>query len=62
MFWVQNVGPSSIDLDKLTQEMTSYYSKQENQVAISVRPFSFLCFLRLLRVFFFYLKNITTKF
>ncbi|XP_023341490.1 tudor and KH domain-containing protein homolog, partial [Eurytemora carolleeae] len=32
MFWVQNVGPSSIDLDKLTQEMTSYYSKQENQV------------------------------
>jgi len=31
-FWVQNVGPSSIQLDKLTQSMTEYYSVPENQM------------------------------
>jgi len=31
-FWVQNVGPSSIQLDKLTQAMTEYYSATENQL------------------------------
>ena len=39
MFWVQNVGPNSIDPDKLTQEMTSYYSKLEYQVATIVGQF-----------------------
>ena len=31
-FWVQNVGPASIELDKLTENMTQYYSRQENQL------------------------------
>jgi len=31
-FWVQNVGPSSIELDKLTENMTQYYSRKENQL------------------------------
>jgi len=30
-FWVQNVGPSSVQLDKLTETMTNYYSKVANQ-------------------------------
>jgi len=30
-FWVQKIGPHSVDLDKLTQEMTHYYGIQTNQ-------------------------------
>jgi len=29
-FWVQKIGPHSVDLDKLTQEMTDYYNQEEN--------------------------------
>jgi len=29
-FWVQKIGPHSVDLDKLTQEMTDYYTQEEN--------------------------------
>jgi len=29
-FWVQKIGPHSVDLDKLTQEMTEYYNEEEN--------------------------------
>jgi len=40
-FWVQQIGPRSIDLDKLTQDMTVYYESQTNQsfhVLSSVSP------------------------
>jgi len=30
-FWVQKIGPKSVDLDKLTQSMTEYYSDTNNQ-------------------------------
>merc|ERR1712059_43667 len=30
-FWVQKVGPSSVDLDKLTEDMTEYYSTESHQ-------------------------------
>jgi len=30
-FWVQKVGPHSVDLDKLTQEMTDYYSQETSR-------------------------------
>lgn len=30
-FWVQNIGPSSVQLDKLTETMTNYYSNVANQ-------------------------------
>lgn len=30
-FWVQKIGPSSVDLDRLTQDMTEYYSTESHQ-------------------------------
>jgi len=30
-FWVQKIGPISVDLDKLTQNMTMYYDNPSNQ-------------------------------
>jgi len=30
-FWVQKIGPRSVDLDKLTQDMTEYYREDANQ-------------------------------
>jgi len=30
-FWVQKIGPRSVDLDKLTQDMTEYYREEANQ-------------------------------
>jgi len=30
-FWVQKIGPKSVDLDKLTQTMTEYYREEANQ-------------------------------
>jgi len=35
-FWVQKIGPKSVDLDKLTQNMTEYYSDTANQQYHSV--------------------------
>lgn len=32
-FWLQIVGPKANELDQLVEEMTDYYSKQENQEA-----------------------------
>lgn len=31
-FWVQKIGPHSVDLDKLTQDMTVYYSEGANKI------------------------------
>ena len=30
-FWVQKIGPFSVDLAKLTQDMTEYYRDEVNQ-------------------------------
>ena len=30
-FWVQKIGPMSVDLDQLVQQMTKYYSEEVNQ-------------------------------
>ncbi|KAK6630442.1 hypothetical protein RUM43_014787 [Polyplax serrata] len=30
-FWLQMVGPSTVELDKLIEQMTDYYTKDENQ-------------------------------
>lgn len=35
-FHVQKVGPKSVELDKLVQNMTSYYEQEDNQVECSV--------------------------
>eukprot|EP00092_Neocalanus_flemingeri_P011602 GFUD01012503.1.p1 GENE.GFUD01012503.1~~GFUD01012503.1.p1 ORF type:complete len:462 (+),score=178.84 GFUD01012503.1:110-1495(+) len=35
-FWVQKIGPKSVDLDKLTQDMTEYYKEEVNQKLHSV--------------------------
>ena len=29
-FWVQKIGPMSVDLDQLAQQMTNYYSEKAN--------------------------------
>ena len=33
---MQKIGPKSVDLDKLTQNMTEYYSDTANQQYLSV--------------------------
>jgi len=33
LFWVQKLGPSSIQLDKLTQEMTYFYAEEEKKTS-----------------------------
>ena len=35
-FWVQKVGPRSVELDKLTQEMTDFYYQPTNQELMAV--------------------------
>lgn len=35
-FWLQIVGPKANELDQLVEEMTDYYSKQENQEAHAI--------------------------
>ena len=35
-FWVQKIGPKSVDLDKLTQDMTEYYREEANKKFHSV--------------------------
>jgi len=39
-FWVQKIGPKSVDLDKLTQSMTEYYSEEANHQYHSVSTVS----------------------
>ena len=35
-FWVQKVGPHSVELDKLTQNMTDFYAEDSNRKLMSV--------------------------
>ena len=35
-FWVQKVGPKSRDLDKMTLEMTDFYSEQTNRKLLTL--------------------------
>lgn len=39
-FWVQKIGPRSVDLDKLTQDMTNYYDNPDNQSFHSLKTVS----------------------
>ena len=35
-FWVQKVGPHSVELDKLTQNMTDFYAEDSNRKLMAV--------------------------
>ena len=57
-FWVQKVGPHSVELDKLTQNMTDFYAEDSNRKLMAVATVQVLyrCHI-LISINFFVLCN-----